>query len=361
MSSKAPLILIMILLPITLSIIPVARADSGEWVKYAGNPVLSPTAGTWDADYVTSPRVLFDGKTFRMWYQGGFSGDSRIGYATSLDGISWVKYKTPVMKPGGPGEWDSSLVALGSVLWNGTMFLMWYAGSNPTTYQNGAIGLAMSRNGTTWIKYTRNPVLTPSVSGYDSNYMAGPYVIALNLTYNMWYTGRNVVSSSTNPGSKILYATSFDGINWTKWPKPVLSPETNLTAWDSGGVYAPSVIFDGKNFGLWYSALNQSLVAPSIGFASSPDGATWSRASSNPILTAGPPGSWDAAGVEQSSPVQVGGSYLLYYDSGSKIGLALSPHGFAIPEFPTPMIALLIGMTACMAALLVHRRLRQKE
>jgi len=308
MSLKTPLIIFMILLPLTLSVLPTAHADSGQWVKLASNPVLQPTAGTWDADYVTSPRVLFDGKTFRMWYQGGFSGNSQIGYATSLDGITWQKYKDTVMQPGNPGDWDSSLVALGSVLWNGTMFLMWYAGSNPTTYQNGAIGLAYSANGTSWVKYSGNPVLTGTVAGYDSKYIAGPYVIALNLTYNMWYTGRNFPATGTNNGNKILYATSYDGINWTKWPNPVLSPPSDPTAWDSGGVYAPSVTFDGKNFGLWYSALNQNLTAPNVGFASSPDGATWTRSSSNPILSPGPPGSWDASGVEQTSPVQVGRS-----------------------------------------------------
>ena len=354
MLSRTPLILIMILLPCTLSFLPTARADSSQWVKLSSNPVLQPTTGTWDGDYVTSPRVLYDGKLFRMWYQGGFSGDSRIGYATSLDGISWQKYKDPVMRPGEPGNWDSSLVALGSVVWNGTMFEMWYAGSNPTTYQNGAIGLAFSTNGTTWVKYAGNPVLD------TGGYVAGPYVISLNLTYNMWYTSRNI-AGGTITGSKIQYATSYDGVNWTKWPGPVLSPPSNSSAWDSGGVYAPSVIFDGKNFGLWYSALNQTGSTPSVGFASSPDGATWTRSSSNPILNPGPPGSWDAAGVEQTSPVQVGTSYFLYYDSGSKIGLALSPHGFAIPEFPTPVIALFLGLIASTAVLLTHQRRRQRS
>ena len=350
----------MIFLSLAVSVVPAARADSGQWVKFAGNPILSPTAGSWDADYVTSPRVLFDGKTYRMWYQGGFSGDTRIGYATSIDGISWVKYQTPVLKPGASGQWDSGSIGLGSVIWNGTMYLMWYSGSNPTTYQSGAVGLAMSKNGTAWTKYAGNPVLLPSPGGYDSQYVAGPYVIQLNLTFNMWYTGRNVAGQS--PGSnKILYATSFDGINWTKWPNPVLNPSTNSTAWDSGGVYSPSVIFDGKNFGLWYSGLNQSLLTPMIGFASSPDGATWSRSTSNPILVPGPPGSWDAAGVEQSSPIQVGASYWMYYDGGStgaggKIGLAFGAHGFAIAEFPAPVVGLLVVLGTCSAIFLLNRR-----
>ena len=63
--------------------LPAAHAQAAQWVKYAGNPVLTPTEGSWDGDYVTTPRVLFDGTTYRMWYQGGLSGVTHIGYATS--------------------------------------------------------------------------------------------------------------------------------------------------------------------------------------------------------------------------------------------------------------------------------------
>ena len=300
-----------------------------------------------------------------MWYQGGFSGNTRIGYATSIDGITWVKYKDPVMGPGGPGDWDSSVVGLGSVLWNGTTFLMWYGGSNPTTYISGAIGLAMSTNGTTWVKYSGNPVLTPTPAGYDSKYVAGPYVINVSPTYYMWYTGRNVAGQTPGPSNKIMRATSNDGITWTKYPTPVLPPSSDPNAWDSSGVYSPSVIFDGKTFGLWYSGLNASLVVPRIGFASSLDGANWTRSSSNPILVPGPPGSWDAAGVEQSSPVQANGNWFLYYDGGTnsaggKIGLALGPQGFAIPEFPIPAFGLIIGLISSATILLIQRRRQQK-
>jgi predicted GH43/DUF377 family glycosyl hydrolase len=301
-----------------------------------------------------------------MWYQGGFSGDTRIGYATSIDGITWVKHKGPVMRPGDPGDWDSALVALGSVLWNGTAFLMWYGGSNPTTYENGAIGLATSTNGTSWVKYPGNPVLTSTPGGYDSDYIAGPYVINLNPTFEMWYTGRNVTGQTPGPFNNILLATSNDGISWIKRPYPVLTPSPISTDWDSGGVYSPSVIYDGKNFGLWYSGLNQSALVPRIGFATSPDGATWTRSSNNPILVPGPPGSWDGAGVEQSSPVAANGNFFLYYDGGTssaggKIGVALGPRGFAIAEFPTPAFDLILGLMASAAILLIQRRRHQNS
>lgn len=358
MVSRTVGLLILIILIPALSMFPPSYATSGEWVKYAGNyPVFTPTAGSWDGDFVTTPRVLYDGTTFRMWYQGGLSGVSKIGYATSTNGISWVKHGA-VLSPGLTGDWDSSSVALGSVTWNGTAFLMWYTGSNATTYPGGAVGFAVSKDGFSWVKYSGNPVLTPSELGNDQRYLATPYVIRLNLTYNMWYSGKSAATPNIN---RILYATSTDGIKWSKWPDPVLSPASDPKAWDANGVYSPSVFWNGQIFGLWYTGINQTAAVPRIGFATAPDGATWTRSSSNPILSPGPPGSWDSAGVEQPSVVQAGNNFMMFYDGysnlqGQRIGLALSPQGFSVPEFSAPAFDMFLGLVACAAISLIYYR-----
>lgn len=285
---------------------------------------------------------------YRMWYQGGHSGVNHIGYATSSDGFTWLKHGI-VLSNGNPGDWDSSSISLGSVLWNGTAFLMWYTGTNGIKYPGGAVGLAFSTDGLNWVKYSGNPVLTPSALGSDQKYIATPYVISLQLTYNMWYTGKSSASPNVN---KILYATSFDGINWSKWPSPVLTPSADPTAWDSNGVYSPSVIWNGQIFGLWYSGINQTGVVPRIGYSTSPDGGAWTRSANNPILSPGPAGSWDSAGVEQPSVVQAGASYMMFYDGysllqGQRIGLALAPLGFTVAEFHTPTAELMLGLITC--------------
>ena len=331
-------------------------ADQGQWAKYEGNPVLSPTPNSWDSDSTTAPRVLYDGKMFRMWYVGSHSGLTAIGYATSLDGISWTKYPDPVLVHGPPGSFDSSQLGLGSVVqMNATFFLMWYEGSNHISYLNGAVGLATSQNGINWTKYQGNPVLKST--SIDQKVIANPYVLRLKNTFNMWYTGKS--ASDPSQLTRILYATSFDGINWVKWPSPVLSPSVDPNMWDSGAVYSASVVYDGTNFGIWYSGLNQSYVNPRIGFAMAPDGATWTRPTSNLLLDLGSPGSWDSAGVEQPCVV-IGYGYMLYYDGfsavGASIGLARAPQGFSIPEFSIPTESLLIGMMVCAAICLLHRK-----
>ena len=358
MRSKPATVIVISFLILTTASFPSTYATT-EWVKYAGNPVLVPTEGSWDSDFVTTPRVIFQDNMYRMWYQGGHSGINHIGYATSLNGFTWLKHGI-ALSTGGPGVWDSSSISLGSVLWNGTAYLMWYTGTNGIRHPGGSVGFAVSTDGLNWVKYSGNPVLTPSVLGNDQMYIAAPYVIKLELTYNMWYTGKSSASPTVN---KILYATSFDGIKWSKWPSPVLTPSTDPTAWDSSGVYSPSVIWNGQIFGLWYSGINQTGLPPRIGYSTSPDGGTWTRSANNPILLPGPPDSWDSAGVEQASVIKVGNNYMMFYDGysplqGQRIGLALAPQGFRIAEFHMPTTELLLGLVTCSAPYMAcdHRR-----
>jgi predicted GH43/DUF377 family glycosyl hydrolase len=353
---------IAVLLLSALALSPsVAYAYDGLWVKYSGNPVLSPTQGSWDAGYTIIPRILYDGHIFRMWYEGGTATATGVGYATSTDGVRWIKHNAPVLSPGPSGAWDSSAITLGSIIWNGTLFLMSYSGSNTTTVDTGAAGLATSKDGISWTKYVSNPVLL--TSGLDQQYLASPYVMAQGFQFNMWYTGRNETNPKSNLDSTILYATSLDDVKWIKWPSAVLTPSSDPKAWDSSAVYAPSVIYDGTNFDLWYTGLGQSLVSPQIGFATSPDGAIWTRSPLNPILSPGPPGSWDSASVEQPSVVQVGQNYMLYYDgyssiAGGRIGLASAPATIVVPEFPDSALDLLLGLSVLGAVCIIRLRKR---
>ena len=290
-----------------------------------------------------------------MWYSGGRSASNGIGYATSTDGLSWSKLVGPVLSPGPADAWDASSVALGSVLWNGTAFMMWYRGTNATTYQTGAVGLATSPDGVSWTKYPGNPIL--KTTAMDQEYIANPFVVK-TLTYDMWYTGRNATYSKTSAYTEILLATSLNGINWVKWPHPVFRPSSDPGAWDSGSVYSPSAYWNGTIFWIWYSGLGQSFLNPQIGIATSPDGATWTPSPNNPILSPGQTGAWDSSGVEQPDVVFSGYGLMLYYDglglnTAGRIGMAQAPQGFTIPEFPSALLPLLV---AASTAVLFRKR-----
>jgi hypothetical protein len=195
--------------------------------------------------------------------------------------------------------------------------------------------------------------------GPDQKYLASPYAFRYALTYSMWYTGG---ATSTNPGTSILYASSDDGVNWIKSPSPALTASSDPRAWDSGSVYSPTVIYDGTNFELWYSAFDKTFMTPRIGVATSPDQMTWTRSPLNPMLIPGPAGSWDSAGVENPSVVLNSNGYMVYYDgvgqySSGQIGLATGPRSIALPEFPAP--TLILGFIIVAAFGVVHHRKKQ--
>jgi len=346
-----------ILTLLMMVVLPRVSVGAGQWVKDPNNPILSPTPGAWDAFDIRLPRVLYDGTTFRMWYIGYRSEQSgaSIGYATSPDGVKWTKYPDPVLQPGPSGAWDTYTVTLGSVVWNGSLYLMWYRGRGPVA-EKGAVGLATSPDGISWTKYAGNPVMKGSTQ-YDISY---PYVIKVDGTYKMWYC------EGSTEGYRMHYASSVDGIKWTKYSSAVLTPSSDTKAWDAGSVYSPTVVYDGSTYWMWYSAADESVKIWLIGYATSGDGISWTKYSGNPILSQGPSGAWDSYdSLDNQGVVLVGTSVMLYYSADQvvdgkmvsyKIGLARPPEGFAVPEMPSQTLSLFLGVLVLTATMFVWRR-----
>ena len=72
-----------------------------------------------------------------MWYSGSDGLKTQIGYATSEDGIIWIKATEPVLVPGDVPAFDDIDALTPTVLYNGTKFEMWYSGFEGTTYSIG--------------------------------------------------------------------------------------------------------------------------------------------------------------------------------------------------------------------------------
>jgi subtilisin family serine protease/predicted GH43/DUF377 family glycosyl hydrolase len=274
-----------------------------NWTKHQGNPVLEPgTLGEWDDQGVGIPCVVFDGIIYRMWYGNDLVS---IGYATSLDGINWIKYddptttnspyaeSDPVLNPGLTGTWDSAGVASPSILIVDSTYHMWYAGTvNPVYDSLIQIGHATSTDGIDWIKDTlNNPVLSPGEPGsWDNRWLFYPCVIFYESRYHMWYNAWNGFDDQV----RISHATSIDGINWEKdLNNPVLSFGTPAS-WDYPRVDGPQVVLVDNTFHMWYSGGNYFTWR--IGHAISLDGSTWTK-DKLPVLDWGPLESWDDSHV----------------------------------------------------------------
>ncbi len=150
-----------------------------------------------------------------------------------------------------------------------------------------------------------------------------PVVLKEGSTYKMWYT--HVDNSNV---WTVYYADSTDGVTWGN-KQQVLAPSGTPGAYDEVRVAGPSVLNDGGNYKMWFSARDANAVW-TIGYATSPDGIVWTKVGK--VLDKGLVGTWDSEMVREPSVILNGGTYKMWYAGTAswpvfKIGYATSPNG----------------------------------
>lgn len=171
----------------------------------------------------------------------------------------WTKdAQNPVLTGSGAGTWDA-IVFSACVLYNpdSARFEMWYTGATEVWVRPFHIGYAVSPDGINWTKHP-TPVLSPDSEAWDNFAIEEATVLRENGQYKMWYTSGWI--------SQIGYATSSDGINWTKYSgNPVLVQEN--IAWEASGPYYCSVIPVSDGYFMWYVGYNENWSDGAIGVA----------------------------------------------------------------------------------------------
>ena len=102
--------------------------DGISWTKSVANPVMNfGSSGSWDDRHLLYPDIYYDGTKFHMWYSGGDGTNIRIGYATSSDSDKWKKNTAnPVLDLGPSGSWDDTFIYCHNVIFDGTTYKMFY-------------------------------------------------------------------------------------------------------------------------------------------------------------------------------------------------------------------------------------------
>jgi len=240
-------------------------SDGINWARHI-EPVLPlGSYGSWDDEDVETPTVVKYNGMYHMWYcaRGEPEGSPwspeatyRIGHATSPDGINWNKDPyNPVILLGDQNinEWDWAVTAEPAVIVEDGIFKMWYVGGNIINNKFYLhIGYAISSDGSQWSKYSENPVL----SSMKYNGITTPSILHTGNGYELWYSIFN--ERKGIPAGPFRYAFSSDGINWTMYPGNVLK-KGPLGAWDSTGVFGPTVLLENNEYNMWYSGFRINL------------------------------------------------------------------------------------------------------
>lgn len=341
--SRIVIIFISLFLSTTMCVITTGFAQT-NWEKYSGNPVLSEgPPGAWDENGVIAQGMLFDSATYHMWYTGlDVNWKSHLGYATSSDAVTWTKYvSNPVLDAGAQGTWDQSGPGSPSIVFDSTTHHMWYDATDNSN--NIRIGYATSPDRVTWTKYGANPVLDIGSPGeWDDEGVFNPMVIFDSTTYHMWYGGWDSLNV------RIGYATSPDGITWTKYGGNPILDLGSSASWDDAAISQPYVIFDGTTYHMWYGGGDSINVGTpfsnggSTGYATSPDGINWAKFANNPVLTVGTSGSWDAYSASIPDVIYDGSTYHMWY-SGLNDNLFPWRIGYAVDSTTTTPVRELKG------------------
>jgi predicted GH43/DUF377 family glycosyl hydrolase len=296
---------------------PKSKAQSLQttagWVKYDANPVMGGQYGTcFDVS------VLKENGAYRMWLS--WRPKQSVALVESKDGIHWSEPPQVVLGPRNDTGWEED-INRPVVLKREDGYHLWFTGQ---AKGHSAIGYATSPDGIAWKRLSDRPVLAPE-KPWEKVAVMCPHVLwdVPTKLFRMWYSG-----GEQNEPNAIGYATSPDGLNWTKHPdNPIFAPDLNLS-WEKHKATACQVERLGDWHVMFYIGFRDEPHAQ-IGLARSRDGITnWQRHPANPIIRPGE-NQWDHDACYKPYAIFDGQKWLLWYNGRhgglEQIGVVFHP------------------------------------
>ncbi|MDB6057871.1 MAG: hypothetical protein JWO95_1715 [Verrucomicrobiales bacterium] len=299
--------------------------ESAVWVKDSEN------IGRDFGFYFIS--ILHDGHDLQAYYIHNYRAEnsklkSTVGRARSLDGVTWTNdgMVLDVSHPTDEGatnalSWDNRLASFPGI-WKdgGTWYLVYEGAAENIGFSPGDIGLAISTDGTNFVKYFMNPILRHSTDGWERVNIGTPSLYKENGLWYLFYHGfdGNVCQIGVASGVSLT--------NLAKSPaNPIVPVASRPNAWDFGTIGRRSGIVKEGRF--YYFAFEGSTAQPydsakwSSGFARSTNLLSgWTKFSRNPVI----PQTSGGFGNDGPELLQLGKTWYLY---------ARSPHGNASERF----------------------------
>ena len=165
---------------------------------------------------------------------------------------------------------------------------------------------------TEWVEYPDNPVIGPGDPGaWDAGGHSAGSVLFDGELYHMWVSGRSEDGKNT-----IGHATSIDGVVWDMDPANPVLTRGEPGEWDAELLFSPVVIHDESMFLMWYGGGDGTV--QQVGYATSPDGTTWTKHPDNPVMEVAPSGSDDDWIVRPGAVLLEGGTYRMWFFGSSQ-------------------------------------------
>ena len=181
----------------------------GPWVRLNGSkPILAPSSTGFDARGVFNPAVVKQGDRFVMLYRAqDAKGISRLGYATSADGVRFTREAEPVLSPVAEYERGGGVEDPRLVLIDGTYYLTYTAYNG----RDAQLALATSRDLRRW---DRKGVILPAYKGrWNVNWTKSGAILPHRLRGKYWMF---YMADAKGAPDQTGIASSTDLITWSE-------------------------------------------------------------------------------------------------------------------------------------------------
>lgn len=169
----------------------VTLSNGITWTNFQLAVDIGASGTGFDASVAYSPHVIKDGNLYRMWYTGRDGGGTvRIFYGESSNGVNWSNLQVSIIS-NSQGVYDTNKAASPLVIKDGSIYKMWYSGSDGTNWR---ILYCESNDGINWYNYLLSVDIS-SQGALDITHVENASVINVKGLGKMWYSG-------------------FDGTNW---------------------------------------------------------------------------------------------------------------------------------------------------
>jgi predicted GH43/DUF377 family glycosyl hydrolase len=294
------------------------QSEAAPWHRVQAEPIISPSGTSWQSAGTFNPGVIRQGNKIVMLYRAqDANGTSRLGYASSDDGVHFTSRLEPVLSPEAPyeengGVEDPRLIKIGKT------FYLTYTGYNKKDAQ---LCLATSRDLVHW---TRKGILLPAYQGnWNERWTKSGAILPKKIHGKYWMYWLGTSGGIDEMG----LSNSKDLIHWTEATKePVLAGRPGQ--FDARVVEpGPPPFVTDKGIVLIYNGADEHLVyrtGIAIFDRDDPSKVLWR--SSHPVF--GPDQTWEKTG-QVPNVVFVEGliaepkRFLLYYGGADKyVGVA---------------------------------------
>lgn len=248
---------------------------NGPWTAYGSNPILTSGSQSWESaisnDGINAPEFYLSGGTYYLYYavedtSAGSYGAIGVATASTITG-PYTKYASnPILVPGTGGAWDSRRVVEPSVLYDGSQWIMAYMGEDDdvTWGESERIGIATASDPLgPWTKVESNPLIDWGTGDdWDTKLAADPFIFEDNGYYWIWYSGgEGSVGEFSRPWSAGLAYSTSPTSSWTKHTSNPIITYGGAGAFDEKGAWRGSIFAEGGLYYAVFGGINAALNA----------------------------------------------------------------------------------------------------